>query len=95
MDLLTSAHPDGGQAEQLLLGGRPGAATILAARRTGTFVNGNPQLELDLEVRVAGLEPYRVTHRHVVATPALASFAAGAGLPVRVDPHDPRSLIVA
>jgi hypothetical protein len=55
---------------------------------------GSPQLELDLEVRGARARAYRVTHRQVVATAALTSFAPRA-VPVRVDPHDPRSLIVA
>jgi hypothetical protein len=95
MDLLARSGSEAQKTEQLVLGGRPGAATILAARPTGAIVGGHPQLELDLEVRVPGLGPYRVTHRQVVATAASTSFAPGARVPVRVDPHDPRSLIVA
>ena len=95
MDLLARPGADEQKTEQLVLGGRTGAATILAARPTGATVGGSPQLELDLEVRVPGLEPYRVTHRQVVARAAMTCFAPGAGVPVRVDPYDPRSLIVA
>ena len=79
--------------QHLLEHGRPGQATILAARRCDTA--GPPLLELDLEVRVDGLPAYRVTHRQVVALLAVPSFRPGAGVPVRVDPYDPRSLIVA
>ena len=64
MDLLARPDSDGHKTEQLVLGGRPGTATILATRPTGAIA-------------------------------ALTSFAPGARVPVRVDPHDPRSLIVA
>jgi hypothetical protein len=75
--------------------GRQGTATLVAVRQTGTFINENPQVEMDLDVSVEGLEPYRATHRQVLAMVSIPQFQPGMSLPVRVDPQDPQSLIVA
>jgi hypothetical protein len=81
--------------EPLLDAGRPGAATVTALRETGVLVGGDPEVELDLDVAVPGVPVYPVTHRQVVPRAALAAFAPGATLPVRVDPRRPRALVVA
>jgi hypothetical protein len=83
------------KAQHLMANGRPGLATVKAIRQTGVMVNDNPQVELDLEVNVEGLTPYAATHRQVIALVAIGGFQPGASVPVRVDPHDPQSLIVA
>ena len=75
--------------------GRPGTATLTAMRRTGTFVNDNPEVEMDLEVTVDGMAPYPATLRQVIATIAAPRFHPGATVPVKVDPAEPTSLIVA
>jgi hypothetical protein len=92
---LTDYNADGQKAQHLMANGRQGTATIAGLRQTGTFVNENPQVEMDLDVSVEGLEPYRVTHRQVLAMVAIPQFQPGASVPVRVDPQDPQSLIVA
>lgn len=83
------------KAQELLRCGRIGSATVAAVRQTGTFVNDNPECELDLHVRVEGEEPYRVKHRQVLAMVALPGFQPGASVPVRVDPEDPSCLVIA
>ncbi len=83
------------KAQYLMAAGQAGQATIAAIRQTGTMVNYNPECELDLQVTVNGSAPYPVTHRQVVAQVALPSFQPGATVPVRVDPTNPQSLIVA
>ena len=83
------------KAQHLMANGRQGTATVVALRQTGTFVNENPQVELDLDVSVDGLQPYRATHKQVLAMIAVPQFQPGASVPVRVDPFDPQSLIVA
>ncbi len=39
--------------------GIPGTATITAVRQTGTFVNENPECDIDLQVIVGGGAPVR------------------------------------
>jgi hypothetical protein len=83
------------EARRLLQVGRKGLATVVAVRDTGVMVDENPQAELDLQVAVAGLEPYDVTHRQVISRIAIGSFWPGAKVPVRVDPQDPHNVLVA
>lgn len=86
---------DGQKAQYLMQAGRVGTATVSGVRQTGTLVNNNPECELDLQVVVDGGAPYAVTHRQVLAIVALPGFQPGASVPVRVDPGDPQSLIIA
>lgn len=92
---LSDMNADAQKAQHLMANGRQGTATVVALRQTGMFVNENPQVELDLDVSIEGLEPYRATHKQVLAMIAVPQFQPGASVPVRVDPHDPQSLIVA
>jgi hypothetical protein len=83
------------EARRLLQVGRRGLATVVAVRQTGVHVDDNPQAELDLQVAVAGLDTYEVTHRQVISRMAIDSFWPGAKVPIRVDPQDPRNVLVA
>jgi hypothetical protein len=83
------------EARRLLQVGRVGHATVVAVRDTGVMVGENPQAELDLQVAVAGVEPYDVTHRQVISRLAIGSFWPGAKVPIRVDPQDPQKVLVA
>jgi hypothetical protein len=75
--------------------GRAGTATVMALRDTGTTINEDPQVELDLQVTLDGVSPYMVTHRQVISRLAVPGFQPGATVPVKVDPEDLQSLIVA
>ena len=94
-DALGQMANDGQKAQHLMQSGHVGSATVTALRQTGTFVNNNPECELDLQVTVDGGAPYPVTHRQVLAMVALPGFQPGASVPVRVDPDDGASLIIA
>ncbi len=83
------------EARRLLQVGLRGLATVVAIRQTGVEVDDNPQAELDLQVAVAGLDTYEVTHRQVISRVAIDSFWPGAKVPIRVDPQDPRNVLVA
>jgi hypothetical protein len=83
------------EARRLLQVGRRGLATVVAVRQTGVDVDDNPQAELQLQVAVDGADPYEVTHRQVISRVAIDSFWPGAKVPIRVDPQDPRNVIVA
>lgn len=75
--------------------GVPGTATITAIRQTGTFVNENPECDLDLQVTVGGGAPYAATVRQTLAMVAIPHFQPGKEVPVKVDPQDPQSMIIA
>ena len=82
-------------SQRLMATGRQGTATVTAIRDTGLTVNENPQVELDLQVSVDGTAPYAVTHRQVVSRVAIPAFQPGATVPVRVDPADPQTVLIA
>jgi hypothetical protein len=82
-------------AQRLMQEGRVGSALVTALRDTGMTINDNPQCELDLQVTLEGVEPYNVTHKQVISRLAVAGFQPGATVPVRVDPNDLQTLIVA
>lgn len=86
---------EAGRTQALLATGRPGTATVRSLRDTGTTVNDNPVVELDLEVTVDGLAPYDVRHRQTISRLAVPGFQPGLTVPVRVDALDPQTLIVA
>lgn len=94
-DALTGMAAEAQKAQHLMAAGRVGTATVSALRDTGTTINDNPVVDLDLQVTVDGGVPYAVTHRQTISRLAVAGFQPGSTVPVRVDPMDPHSLIVA
>ena len=70
---------------ELLKTGTPGTATIIGLVDTGTRVNMQPMVRLDLLVEVAGRPPYPVTRE--VLLPLGASAQAGVGQRVSVMVH--------
>jgi hypothetical protein len=70
--------------------GVPAMATIISARDTGTMVNNQPRLALEVEiVPEDGRSPYRFETRKVIGHSALGAMRPGATLPVSVDPRRP------
>jgi len=83
------------EARRLLQVGMRGHAMVLSVRDTGESIDENPERELELCVALSGQEPYRVTHRQVIAKVAAGSLWPGAKVPIRVDPSNPNNVIVA
>jgi hypothetical protein len=85
------------QESNALLGaaGRPGQATVTGLRDTGTTVNDNPYVELDLLVAADGLAPYPATISQVVSRIALPQLQPGCAVRVRIDPVDQQRLVLA
>jgi hypothetical protein len=80
--------------QQLLTSGTPGRATIKGFTDTGTLVNFNPQVVLDLEVNVEGKDAYGAQLATAVPQIYLAQLQPGATIGVRVDPSDPSSIAI-
>ena len=81
-------------AYQVAASGVEGTGTVTGARPTGQQSNLNPVYELDMTINVAGMSPYAVTHTTEVNTLRVAQVAVGRQLPVRVNPADPRQMLV-
>jgi len=83
------------QGQQALLNsGTPGKATIKNFTDTGTLVNFNPQVVLDLEVTVAGQQPYAAQLTTAVPQVYLGRLQPGGSIGVRVDPSDGSKLAI-
>lgn len=79
-------------ATQAMTNGVDATATITAARQTGTQMNFNPVIELDLLVMMPSGIPMPVTRQETVAQLHLARCQVGANLRVKVEPTNPNSL---
>jgi hypothetical protein len=80
--------------QALLTSGTPGKATVKNFTDTGTLVNFNPQVVLDLEVVCAGKDPYAAQLTTAVPQVYLGQLQPGASVGVRVDPADPSSIAI-
>ncbi len=80
--------------QALLTSGTPGKATIKNFQDTGTLVNFNPQVVLDLEVNVPGQQPYEAQLTTSVPQVYLSRLQPGGSIGVRVDPTDGSKLAI-
>jgi hypothetical protein len=81
------------QAQVLMASGSDAVATLRGLRDTGTYVNEQPVMDLDLSVDVGGFAS-DVTHRQVVPHALLPQLQIGARLAAKVDPSDHSKLLV-
>jgi hypothetical protein len=80
--------------QALLQTGTPAKASVKSMQDTGTLVNFNPQIILELEVTVEGKDPYPVQLSTPIPQMMLAQITPGKTVGVRVDPADPSSLAI-
>ena len=80
--------------QALLTTGTQGKATIKNFSDTGTLVNFNPQVILDLEVTCPGQAAYAAQLTTAVPQVYLSQLQPGASIGVRVDPSDPTSIAI-
>jgi hypothetical protein len=78
---------------QLATTGEDATAQVVAARDSGTQINLQPILEIDLLVMRDGQPPYPATVRQMVAQAQLGLVAAGSAVSVRVDPANPETVL--
>jgi hypothetical protein len=76
-------------ATQLASTGMPAQLQVTAARDTGTVVNMQPVVELDLLVHPDGGVPYPATVRQTVPLAGTGRVVPGSMLTGRVDPTGP------
>jgi hypothetical protein len=83
------------RAMNVVHNGIVGQGTIISMRDSGVTVSGDPEVEFEVAVQLPDRPAYRVTHRQVVHHLMKDQFQVGAGVPVRVDPQDPNSIVIA
>ena len=79
------------RGRQLRRTGIPGVAVIESMSETGTEINGQPVMNLGLEVRPEGLPVYRVRKRLLVM---MDDVGVGSEVPIFVDRTDPQQLVI-
>jgi len=77
------------RAEELMKVGTQGEATVLALQDTGMFINNNPRVTLQLEVRLPSLAPYQLAKTMTVPIIRLSQVQTGSIVQVMVDMSDP------
>lgn len=92
VDSAMAMQADMAKQQALLTTGTPGTASIKGITDTGTLVNFNPQLIIDMEITVEGQSAYA----HQLTTPVpqihIPLIQPGNTIGVRVDPADPTSV---
>ena len=78
-----------GPNREILKSGIPARAIIRQVWQTGTFVNYNPQVGLQLEVQPPTGSPYMAQVNVVVPMVNIPQFQPGITLPVKISPTDP------
>jgi hypothetical protein len=79
------------RAARLRRTGLPGVAVIRSMSATGTEINGQPVMDLELEVHPDGLPIYHVRRQMLVL---MDDVGVGSEVPVFVDRSDPQQLVV-
>lgn len=80
--------------ERLRAAGLDGSATIVGVTDTGSSFNKRAEVDLELEIRIDGREPYRVRQRHLVPQKSTERLRVGATLKVKVDPEIAERLLI-
>ena len=78
-----------GPTRQILQNGIPAQATIRQVWQTGTYVNYNPQIGMQLEVQPPNGAAYMAQVNAVVPMVNIPQFQPGVVVPVKISPTDP------
>jgi hypothetical protein len=73
----------------IMKSGTPAQATIQNVWQTGTYVNNNPQIGMQLEVRPPSGAPYQAQVNAIIPLVNIPQFQPGAVVPVKIHPTDP------
>ncbi|MFO7590887.1 MAG: hypothetical protein R6X23_08315 [Acidimicrobiia bacterium] len=93
-EMVGEVQADMALQQKLLTSGKLGTGTITAIQDTGTLVNFNPQVIVDMQVAVEGQAPYAVQITASVPQIHIPLIQPGNTIGVRVDPDDPASVIL-
>lgn len=84
------------QAQSLGISGLDATAQVMAVRDTGTLINYDPVVEMDLLVTRGEAPPYPVmNHRQIVSKILIGRLIPGASFKAKVDPANPNVLQIS
>ena len=86
---------DAKRLEHLWRIGDKATGQILGFHRTGTVSGEIDQVSVTLRVTKAGIAPYEAEAKLFMRPEVASRVAAGATVPLRVDPGDPKSVMIA
>jgi hypothetical protein len=92
---LTDINTQMATSARLATDGVDGRATIESVRDTGTLVNYDPVVEMQLQVQGPGGSPYRVLHRGTVPKLAVGRLTPGSSLPIKINRNNPQEVAIA
>lgn len=84
----------GAERDRLMRDGLVGVATIVGIRQGVATTTLGGWHELILDVHLPNRDPYRTTRRVALELSTVPQIAAGAQVPVRVDPDDRSKVLV-
>jgi DNA-directed RNA polymerase subunit RPC12/RpoP len=92
--ILAAVFGHSADAQRVEKTGLAGKGEILAILHTAVKINHVPQYKLEIQVTVPGKEPYTVSHRIVLPQDKLKFFQPGVTLGVKVDPKNPKNVVL-
>ena len=93
-EALTDLNQQQAQSSELMTSGLDGQATITQIQSTGKTVNYMPEVEMIMQVTVAGGAAEAVTHRQVISPTSIPQIQPGMTVPVKVDAADHSKVFV-
>ncbi len=85
-NLMTSLADSAQMRSRLLATGAPGVGRVLGVRDTGTRINYQPQVVIDLEVRSSQGQVFNAQCTTVLSPVVIPQVQPGRTVPVRFDP---------
>ena len=83
-----------GDDRAVKINGIEASATIVGTFDTGNRYNRDPEVRIDMEVRVDGRDPYRASATKILSPVELHKYTEGAVLWVKVNPDDSGHVII-
>lgn len=82
------------KASTLVASGIRGSAQVLEMTQTGTYINEQPRVKLQLRIQAPGVTPFESNDTYTVPLIALGSLQPGRPLMVMLDPQNPQNFAI-
>ncbi len=89
--IMLFSYRRGQRIQRLEQVGLHGTATVLQANDTGTYINNQPLIWMELQVEATGQNPYIVEKRQVVPYTKMSQVQTDSKISVLVDPDKPQT----
>ena len=83
------------ERQRLLQMGTPAQGQIMAVQQTGTYLNNQPEVMIQVQVFPPNGHPYMAQVRQFVSMFEIPQYQVGAQVHVRIDPQNPSHVAIA